>query len=102
MTIGRTTTNTDPAADRKGSPAATRGVSRDRAASSPRSLEFAHQLLDILQFLAQQIELARHCLDLGFGAPVDRVIQLAAQAVLDVLPVLVSHDYGSAQNVAQL
>src|ERR1035437_878776 len=59
---------------------------------SPRSLEVAHQFFHVLQFLAQQIELARQSLDLRFGAAVDRVIQLATQAVLDVLPVLAHHD----------
>ena len=60
---------------------------------SPRSLEFAHQFLDVLQLFAQEIQLARQALDLRFGAPVDGVIQLAAQAVLGVLPVLAHHDH---------
>src|SRR5581483_2365044 len=52
------------------------------------------QSLDIVELVGKQVELTRQPLNLEFGAAVYVVIQLAAQTVFLILPILAHHDDG--------
>src|SRR5215469_1362485 len=68
-------------------------VSASRTDMPAPQLFLAQQVFDISNFFAKQIQFARKSLNVGCRAPIDVVIQLAAQAVLRVLAVLAHHDH---------
>src|SRR5262245_54850 len=61
----------------------------------PLSLELSpEQIGDVVDLVADEVELFRETLDLGLGAAVDVEVHFAADAVLLVLSVLAHHDDG--------
>src|ERR1700686_4171403 len=65
-----------------------------RSRSSGRSVfdPVAEQVLDVPDLVADQVDLVRQALDLGFRAAVYFVVEFASQPVFFILPVLAHHD----------
>jgi hypothetical protein len=53
----------------------------------------AQEFRDISHLVVQHIQLMRDVLDFAFRASIDLLVQLAADAILRVLPILTHHDY---------
>src|SRR5260370_6819542 len=72
-----------------------RGCSRIEGSTHPLSLSrlSSQQILEVAHLIPEQVQLPRQTLNLGLRAAVHGEVQLAAHAILHVLPVLAHHDH---------
>lgn len=55
----------------------------------------AQEIRNVAKFIIQQIQFVGYGLNFPFGAAIDVVVQLAADAISRVLPILTHHDHRS-------